>query len=109
MAQLILLYIAGGMLMILLAVPLYFGKIKPNPWYGFRIRKTLQNPDVWYLVNKYGAGWMMVSGLVTVLCAVAFALIPGISLDGYATSCALTFATVTTVGLVITFRYMDSL
>ena len=109
MPQLILLYIAGGILMILLAIPLYLGKIKPNLWYGFRIRKTLENPEIWYPVNKYGAGWMMFSGLVTVLCSMAFALIPGISLDGYATSCALTFATVTTVGLVITFRYMDTL
>lgn len=109
MITLILLYIAGGILLILLAIPLYLEKIKPNLWYGFRIRKTLHNPEIWYPVNKYGAGWMMVSGVVTVLAAIGFALIPGISLDTYATTCALTFATVLTVGLVITFRYMDSL
>ena len=109
MTSLILLYIAGGILLILLAIPLYLGKIKPNLWYGFRIRKTLKNPEIWYPVNKYGAGWMMVSGFVTVVCAIGFSLIPGISLDAYATSCALVFAAVLTVGLVITFRYMDSL
>jgi hypothetical protein len=95
--------------LILLAVPLYLEKVKPNLWYGFRIRKTLENPDVWYPVNKYGARWMMLSGFVTVLVAIAFSFIPGISLDGYATTCALIFATVLTVGLIITFRYMDSL
>ena len=109
MLTLTLLYIAGGILLILLAIPLYLGKIKPNLWYGFRIRKTLENPDVWYPVNKYGSGWMMLSGVVTVLCAVGFALIPGISVDAYATTCALIFAAVITVGLVITFRYMNSL
>ena len=66
MIQLVLLYIAGGILLILLAIPLYLGSIKPNLWYGFRIRKTLENPNIWYAVNKFGAAWMMVSGLVTV-------------------------------------------
>lgn len=109
MIELILLYVFGGILLILLAIPLYLGKVKPNPWYGFRIRKTLENPHIWYPVNKFGAGWLMLSGVVTVFCAVGFALIPGISVDAYATSCALAFAVVTTLGLVITFRYMNTL
>lgn len=109
MATLIWLYIASGILLILLAIPLYLEKIRPNLFYGFRIRKTLDNPEIWYAVNKHGAGWMMFSGLVTVLAAVGGSLIPGISLDAYATACALIFATVMTIGLVITFRYMDSL
>lgn len=109
MLMLILLYIGAGILLILLAIPLYLEKVKPNLWYGFRIRKTLENPEVWYPVNKFGAVWMMVSGIVTVLCAIGFLLIPGISIDGYATACALVFAAVLTLGMVITFRYMDSL
>lgn len=109
MPSLLLLYIVGGVLLILLAIPLYQEKIKPNPLYGFRIRKTLENPDVWYPVNKYGARWMIVSGLATVIGAIGFALIPGITIDAYATICALTFAIVMTVGLVITFRYIDTL
>jgi hypothetical protein len=88
---------------------LYLGKIKPNLWYGFRIRKTLENLDIWYPVNKFGAGWMMVSGFVTVLCAIGFSFVPGLSMDAYAISCALTFAVVLTVGLIITFRYMNTL
>ncbi len=109
MTTLMVLYIAGGILLILLAIPLYLEKIKPNPVYGFRIRKTLEDPKVWYPVNKYGAGWMMLSGFVTALTAVVFALIPGIDVDTYATACALVFATVMTVGIIITFRYMNSL
>ena len=109
MIQLTLLYIVAGILLILLAIPLYLGKIKPNVWYGFRIRKTLENPEIWYPVNKVGAGWMMASGVVTVLTALGLSFIPGLSVDVYATSCALIFAIVLTVGLVITFRYMDTL
>jgi uncharacterized membrane protein len=109
MAGLILLYIAGGILLILLAIPLYMGKVKPNLWYGFRVRKTLQNPDAWYAVNRVGAGWMMVSGVLTVLITIALAFVPGLSLDAYATLCAVAFAGVLTVGMVITFRYMDTL
>lgn len=109
MIQLVILYVASGILLILLAIPLYLGKIKPNPWYGFRIRKTLENPNIWYPVNRFGAGWLMLSGVVTVLCAVGFALIPGLSVDVYAIACALAFAGVITLGLVLTFRYMDRL
>lgn len=109
MATLTLLYIGGGILLVLLAIPLYLKKIKPNPWYGLRIRKTLENPDVWYPVNKFGAIWLIFSGVVTVLFAFVFSFIPGLSVDVYALSCAFVFAVTLTVGLVVTFRYMDSL
>lgn len=109
MITLMILYIGGGILLILLAIPLYLEKVKPNPVYGFRIRKTLEDPKVWYPVNKYGAGWMMLSGVVTVLTAACLFFVPGLSLDAYALTCAVIFAAVLTVGLIITFRYMNSL
>lgn len=107
MLTLTLLYIAAGILLILLAIPLYLKKIKPNPWYGFRTPKTMSNPELWYLVNKFGAIWMMVSGAVTVLFSIIFSPIPGLSLDVYAISCALVFAVTLTMGLIVTFRYLN--
>ena len=41
----------------------------------------------------WATAWLNLIGLVTVLAAIAFSFIPGISLDVYATTCALTFAT----------------
>jgi hypothetical protein len=104
-----LFYTAGGILLVLLSIPLYFEKIKPNGLYGFRVRKTIEKPEIWYPVNKYGARWLMLTGLVTVVCAIGFTFIPGLSVDGYSEICTLAFAGVLTLGLVMTFRYMNSL
>ena len=40
------------MVFIALGVPLKQGKVPPNWWYGFRTRKTVSNPDIWYAVNR---------------------------------------------------------
>jgi repressor LexA len=35
-------------LLMLLSLPLLWGRIPPNGLYGFRVRATLDNPDIWY-------------------------------------------------------------
>jgi len=77
-------YILGGLLLILLSIPLILRKIPPNPWYGFRIRWTLEDPELWYSVNAYSGKWLVFVGLCAILGAIGLALIPGISLDLYA-------------------------
>ena len=109
MTTLMLLYTCAGIGLILLAIPLYLEKIKPNGLYGFRVRKTIERPELWYPVNKYGARWLMLTGLVVVLSAIGFTFIPGLSVDAYSEFCTLAFAVVMTVGLVFTFGYMNSL
>lgn len=44
-----------GLLMIILAIPLKNGSIKMNYWYGFRIPKSFESDDVWYMLNEYFA------------------------------------------------------
>jgi hypothetical protein len=77
-------YILGGLLLILLSIPLILRKIPPNPWYGFRIRWTLEDPELWYSVNAYSGKWLVFVGLCAILGAIGLAFIPGISLDLYA-------------------------
>ena len=109
MITLMLLYAVAGIVLIAFSIPLYLGKIKPNGLYGFRVRKTIEKPEIWYLVNKYGSRWLMLTSLVVVVCAIGFTFIPGLSIDGYSNICTLAFVVVMTVGLVFTFRYMNSL
>ena len=45
------------------------GKIPPNGLYGFRVKKTMENPDIWYPVNAYSGKWLLAIGLVMVLAA----------------------------------------
>ena len=47
--------IAVGLLLIGISIPLLYGKIGPNWFYGFKTRKTVSNREIWYKANKYMA------------------------------------------------------
>ena len=104
-----LMYVGMGLLLTLVALPLYFQKIPPNGLYGFRVRKTMENKDIWYAVNKYSSRWLIAAGLVMALSAYVLYLLPGISLDGYSLACLVVFTVVLATGMIISIRYMNSL
>lgn len=45
-------------------VPFAMKKVKPNVWSGFRTKRTLSNPEVWYRVNRDMGYDLMVLGAV---------------------------------------------
>jgi uncharacterized membrane protein len=51
--------------MIPLGIPMMLRKIKPNLIYGFRTRKTLSDPEIWYEANAYAGKAMVVAGTVS--------------------------------------------
>jgi len=55
--------IGSGLLIVLLAIPMILRKLRPNRIYGFRTRKTLSSPDVWYPANRAAGFAMIVAGL----------------------------------------------
>ena len=63
MTTLMILYTSSGLLLAAISVPLILGKIGPNPLCGFRVKKTLEDPAVWYPVNAYAAKRLLVVGL----------------------------------------------
>src|ERR1700677_4956929 len=87
MLALLLLYTLSGLLLAAISIPLILKKIGPNPWYGFRVRKTLDNPAVWYPVNAYAAKRLLVVGLVSSFSAVLLFFVAGIDLKTYALAC----------------------
>lgn len=67
--------IAGvGLLLVLISVPLWREKIKPNTLYGFRTPRTVADPRVWYPANKVLGRDMILAGMAMVLCGLALAL-----------------------------------
>ncbi len=81
---LLIVYGAGALLLMALAVPMIRGKVPPNGLYGFRVPKTMNNPDIWYPANAY-AGWQLLwAGLAILLGVVVLYFILGSSLDAYA-------------------------
>jgi hypothetical protein len=48
-----------GIILVAVSIPLYFGKIRMNCYYGFRVRKAFESNENWYLINRYGAKSLM--------------------------------------------------
>jgi uncharacterized membrane protein len=58
------LYLILGMVLIALCVPLVQERVPPNPWYGFRVRKTMSDPHLWYAANKVAGKDLMSAGVM---------------------------------------------
>jgi hypothetical protein len=99
MLVLLLLYAFSGLLLAAIGIPLILQKIGPNPWYGFRVKKTLDDPAVWYPVNAYARKRLLAVGIVSSLSAVLLFFVPGVDSTTY----ALAFAGIILGGLFVTF------
>lgn len=105
----LILYIAGGLLLALLSLPLLRDKIRPNPWYGFRVPKTLNDPEVWYPANRHIAKRQLVAGISLALTAAILYLLPGLSVDAYALAGLIVFMLVFCTGLAQSILYLGQL
>jgi len=65
--MIIIIFIFVGALEILMGMPLMYGKIKPNWFYGFRLPKTVSNKEIWYEVNKQTGRDFIISGMIIVI------------------------------------------
>ncbi len=109
MTALFILYLIGGVAMILISIPLIQRRVKPNYWYGFRTRKTLENEQVWYEVNAHAGKRLLIAGILITLAAIVVALIPGITLDAYALSVLAVVVVSLGIGLAQSFAYLNRL
>ncbi len=109
MLSLMLMNTFTGLLLAALSIPLILGKIGPNPWYGFRVKKTLNDPAVWYPVNTYAGRRLFVVGLVGSLFALVFYFIPKIDLNTYAIGCAVVTVGGLIVAVIQSFLYLRTL
>ena len=53
-----------GLLIMGISIPLILQKIPPNPWYGWKTRKSLSNKELWYEMNRYSGKDLFIAGLV---------------------------------------------
>jgi uncharacterized sodium:solute symporter family permease YidK len=102
-------YVLLGSLFIGVAVPLIQGRIKPNPWYGVRVPKTLRDPETWYAVNAYFGRRFAVAGLLLAVVAVGLSplgLIPRVGALTYSMLCqAIMLGSLIWI-TIDTFRYL---
>ena len=51
-----------GILFFVLGLPLYRGWVPPNGTYGFRVRATREDPELWRWVNRRAGARLMITG-----------------------------------------------
>ncbi len=68
------LLIGLSVLCIVGGLPLAMNLIPPNPISGVKVRKTQSDKRIWYLVNSYCGKGLILTGVITIVCAVALRL-----------------------------------
>jgi hypothetical protein len=109
MSFLMITFVVSGLFLAAVCVPLMLDRIPPNGLYGFRLKKTMENPDIWYPVNRYSGRRLFLASLLLVLAAVGFAQIPGITMDVYSYAVLATWLVLFALAIVSSIRYMNSL
>ena len=51
----------------IISIPLIFKKIKPNYFYGFKTKKTLENKEIWYKANKFLGITLYITAIIILL------------------------------------------
>ena len=99
--------VSTGLLTAALAVPLMRRKVGPNALYGFRVRRTLDDPRVWYDANAFAGRCFFRSGIGTALaCLALFPILAGRPVV-YAAACPTVLLVGLAVGLALSFRHLD--
>jgi SdpI/YhfL family protein len=106
MLLLMLMYTIGGGLLTALSIPLILGKIGPNPWYGFRVKKTLNDPAIWYPANAYAGKRLFVVGLSGTLIAAVLYIVPNMDTNTYAWAGAVVIVGGLIVAVIQSFLYL---
>ncbi len=65
-----------------ISLPLVFGKIRMNAWYGIRIPKSFVSEDNWYQMNRCGGRWLLLYAFLLTLVGVATAVAPELTVGG---------------------------
>jgi len=101
--------VATGLLNAALAVPLMRRKVGLNSLYGFRVRRTLADPTVWYEANAFAGRCMFRSGIGTSIACLALYFVPAIGPVSYAFACLLITLSGLVVSLILSFRFLTRL
>ncbi len=109
MTLLLILFLVGGAILIGISIPLIQRRVGPNRWYGFRVRRTLEDPKVWYPVNAYSGWWMLAVGVAEIVTATGLYFMPGVDVAIYASIVGGIVVAAVIIGLVQSFRYLHQL
>ena len=109
LALLLLLFVGSGLLLVGISIPMIQRRVKPNYWYGFRTRRTLNDPAIWYDVNAYAGKRLLISGVITTIAAIMLYFVTGLTVDSYSLGMTVFALGPLTIGVWQSFRYLNRL
>src|SRR5437660_1712246 len=101
---LLVLYLFVAATFICLSIPLIRGRVGPNEWYGFRVKRTLESPHLWYPVNRYSSYHFLALGGLLIFAASALYALPQVGFISYSLICLALTMVGLAVSLIRSFR-----
>ena len=108
----VILYLFYGLLFMGISRPMILRRIKPNRLYGFRTRKTLSNPNIWYAANEYSGRKLFCAGVLITLFSLLLAPLNLFGKNGFGLYTGIMAGTIffSVIGATIaSFRYLKRL
>ena len=106
---LLVVFLLSGMLLAGLGLPLIFRWVGPNTIYGFRVRRTLADREVWFAANRYSGCGRTATGFIEMVVAGGRYRVVGLSAGAYAMVCGGVTVAMVLAGLIASFRYLGRL
>jgi len=95
---------------IAMSIPLIMGKVPPNGMFGVRVRKTIENEELWYRANAYfGKDFLIASTLVLALCIALYFKRNGMDTNTFLLVVSVVLTVPYIVAVVKTFIYLKRL
>ena len=107
----LLLFTGVALLIMALAVPLMYGRVKPNSLYGLRTERTLRDEDAWYRGNAYGGRLLVRTGLAVLVAVVGLYFVPSLrgNFVAYNIACGTVILGAVLLSTVLAVRFVQSL
>jgi uncharacterized membrane protein len=58
-----------SILTMIFALPMAFGWVPRNPFWGIRTQKAMADEEIWYTLNRFGGLVLVASGLIYIIVA----------------------------------------
>ncbi len=98
-----------GVMLAIVAILLIANMINPNRFYGFRNRRTLGDPEIWYAANHCAGIQLLIAGIFTTIFSIISTSVPDITADFYSLTTVIVFLVVMILVTVRSMRYVHSL